>query len=216
MANKLDQFVDVSIDVSSEDVLQWDADGKRLRFKTGIDEFKKLEPLEVRKLSEFGKLSYSLALKEYEENLDLVKAEEEELLSRIQVGVSMGSASQRLQVNGKQNGMAYAWIRPDMVDEYLAPNKGWSIVKGGSERTLGNRTGHGPHVIGTKGSEELLLVRRSAAADRAESKAKRLRRQRELGHDPAKDAIEDLGIKAVSERTTESVTLRQIAQGEEE
>lgn len=198
---KSDQLIEITVDDSVEKIIQLDTDGKRLRFNPSPDLFKQLASDEVSKLSEFGKFAYQIARDEWTELKDARRAEEEDLLANIEVGVSMGRASHRLRIEGQQQGMEYRWIRPDERNEWLAANRGWTIVKDGPERTLSNQKGRGPHVIGTKGSEELLLVKRSATAGNAERRAKKLKKRAEGRAMDAeyRAAIEREGVPSIGE-----------------
>lgn len=199
--NKLDQLVEITVDDSLEKIVDLDTQGKRLRFNPDPEVFKRLSPDEVLKLSEWARFAYQIARDEWQGLKDKLRAEEEDLLANIEVGASMGSATQRLHIDGKQQGMDYRWIRPDEKNVYMAPNKGWVIVKNGPERTLGNQTGRGPHVIGTKGSEELILVKRSAAATAAERRGKKQRRQRMMREKDQsfRDEIDSKGVPSIGD-----------------
>lgn len=177
---KLDQLVEITVDDSLEKIVQLDQQGRRLRFNPDPDLFKRLAGDEVAKLSEWARFAYQIARDEWQELRDKQKAEEADLLANIEVGVSMGRATQRLHVDGKQQGYDYKWIRPDERNEFLSPNRGWKVVQNGPERTLSNSTGRGPHVIGTKGSEELILVKRIAEAGAAERRAKKHKRNQRM------------------------------------
>jgi hypothetical protein len=177
---KLDQLVEITVDDSLEKIVQLDTQGKRLRFNPDPDLFKRLAADELAKLSEWARFAYQIARDEWQDLKDKQKAEEADLLANIEVGVSMGRATQRLHIDGKQQGYEYHWIRPDERNEFLSPNRGWKVVQDGPERTLSNQTGRGPHVIGTKGSEELILVKRIAEARAAERRAKKHKRNQRL------------------------------------
>jgi hypothetical protein len=200
-AKMLDQFEVITVDDSVESVIQRDSDGKRLRFNTDPDRFKQLASSEVAKLSQFGKLAYEIAQEEWRERKDEQRAKEEDILAIIEAGTDLGQATQRLFVENEQKGWVYRWIRPDMLRDYLSANKGYEVVKGGSERTLCNPTGSGPHVIGTKGSEELILVKRSEEREHAERRGKKRARQEELKSMPAQHraAIERQGVRSIGD-----------------
>lgn len=203
MANiaKLDQLIEITVDDSLEKIVELDTAGKRLRFNPDPAKFKQLAAGDLAKLSEFGRFSYQIARDEWQDLKDAERADEEDLLSRIEVGVAMGRASQRLEIRGKQAGMEYHWFRPDERNTVEAPNVGWKAVIGGTERTLSNETGKGPHVIGTKGSEELILYKRPASARAAERRAKKVRRQQMSKEKDAgyRSEIEKQGIPAIGD-----------------
>lgn len=201
VARKSDQLTVITVDDDVEKIIQLDAKGERFRFATEPGRFKELASGEVAKLSEFAKLSYKIARDEAGDKRDRVRMEEEDLLSRITVGVGMGSATQRLRIQGRVETMDYRWIRPDEQEVFMAPNKGWTVVKDGPERTLQNQTGEGPHVIGTKGSEELILVKRPLRASQAEDKARRLRAQQEKRqeNEEYRAAIEATGLRSIGD-----------------
>lgn len=170
---KSDQFTAVTVDDSVEKIIQLDTEGRQLRFDTDPDRFKKLATDEIKRLSQFGQFAYRLAVAEWEERKDELASKEADILKAIEVGTTMGSATQRLRIDGKQPGSVYRWVRPDELHDFVNPGKGWVVLKGGSERTLGNKTGSGPHVITTQGSEELIAIKRSVALDTAERRARK-------------------------------------------
>lgn len=200
-SQKSDQMVVITVDDELEKIVELDSKGKRLRFDPDPDRFKQIEAKDLGKLSDFNKLAYQIAREEYQENLDELKSEEDDLLKRISTGVEMGRATQRLHIDGKQQGFVYTWIRPDQMADYTSANRGWQVVKNGPERTLSNQTGRGPHVIGTKGSEELIAVKRSAAADRAETRARKQKRQQQLHGElvRARQAVEEAGVESIGD-----------------
>lgn len=195
---KLDQFTVVTVDDSFEKIVELDQAKKSIRFSAKPGEFKELTTGEVKQLSEMTKFAYNVARDEWRDLADAERAEEEHLLELIRVGETMGRATQRLNIDGQQKGMVYRWIRPDEQRDYLAPNRGWKIVKDGPERTLQNQTGRGPHVIGTKGSEELILVKRSEAAHRAEKEARKEKKRaaRVQLDDKYREQIDRRGLKS--------------------
>lgn len=195
---KLDQFTTVTVDDSFEKIVELDTKKQKLRFDPSPDKFKALSAEEVKQLSAFSKFAYEVARDEYQDLKDAERAEEEDLLETIRVGATMGRARQRLHIDGQQKGTVYRWIRPDEQRDFLAPNRGWKIVKDGPERTLQNQTGRGPHIIGTKGSEELILVKRSEAAHMAEKTAKKEKKRadRQSLDDKYREEIERRGAKS--------------------
>ena len=197
---KSDQLVEITVDDSLEKIVELDSAGRRLRFNPDPDLFKRLAPDELKKLSEWARFAYDIARDEWSNLKDAQRAEEENLLANIEVGVDMGRATQRLDVKGKQEGYEYHWIRPDEKAEFEAPNRGWKLVQGGPERTLSNPKGRGPHVIGKQGSAELLLMKRPAAARAAERRAKKRQRQQEAGQgDEFRSAIEAAGLPSIGD-----------------
>lgn len=198
---KLDQLVEITVDDTLEKIVELDTKGKRLRFNPDPGKFKKLTAAEIAKLSEWGRFSYQIARDEWQDAQDALRAEEEDLLANIEVGASMGRATQRLHIEGKVEGMEYHWFRPDERNRVMAPNVGWVVVANGPERTLSNQTGKGPHVIGTKGSEELILFKRPASARVAERRAKKLRRKQEMKEVDAgyRAEIERQGIPSIGD-----------------
>ena len=179
-AKKSDQLVEITVDDSVDKIVQLDTDGARLRFNAKPGLFRQLAADEVKKLSQFGQLAYQIARDEYNELLDEQRAEEEDLLEKITVGATMGRARQRLHIDGKQKGYVYRWIRPDEKNDFLSKNRGYAVVKDGPERTLSNDNGRGPHVVGTKGSEELILVKRPESFEAAERRVKKQKRQQQF------------------------------------
>jgi len=207
---KLDQLVKITVDDSFEKIVELDSKGTMLRFDPDPDRFKQLAPDEVKKLSRFGQYAYHVARDENADLKDALKAEEQDILEKIVVGQSMGRAKQRLAIQNKQPETVYRWIRPDERNEFLSKNRGFKVVDGGPERTLGNETGHGPHVIGTRGSEELILVKRPQSFERAERRAKKNKRQAMLREqdEQALAEIEARGIPGVAGDVLEKGTWR--------
>lgn len=197
-SKKLDQFVTVTVDDTIEKIVELDSKEQRIRFDPNPGKFKELTPGEVNKLSALTKFAYEVARDEHRDLGDAERAEEEQLLELVRVGETMGRASHRLHIDGRQRGMVYHWIRPDEQRDFLAPNRGWKIVKDGPERTLSNQTGRGPHVIGTRGSEELILVKRSEAVHTAEKEARNARKQsaRQSMDDKFREQIARRGLEA--------------------
>lgn len=195
---KLDQFTVVTVDDTFEKIVELDTQKKRLRFDPTPGRFHKLSSEEVSKLSAMSKFAYDVARDENRDLQDAQRAEEEDLLELVRVGATMGRATHRLHIDGQQKGQVYRWIRPDEQNEFLARNRGWVIVKDGPERTLQNETGRGAHIIGTKGSEELILVKRSEAVHKAEKQALKERKlsARRLADERYKEDIERAGVKA--------------------
>lgn len=216
-ADKLDQFVKITVDDGVEKIIQLDTQGKRLRFAAEPGQFKELKTSEVNKLSEFNKLAYQLARVDYEENQDDQRAEEDDLLARLGFGSNKGQAKSRLFVEGKQAGMVYYWCRPDTLGKFVNPVEKWVIVQKGPERTLGNPEGDEPHVIGTKGSEELILVKRSAAWDRTRKAAEKgeIHEAQESLDDKYKAVIERQGTPAIDDDTGKRLTWKDRGVGEE-
>jgi hypothetical protein len=198
---KSDQLVEITVDDSFEKIVELDNAGKRLRFDPDPERFKQLAPDEVKKLSEITRYGYQIARDEWQDLKDAARAEEEDLLERITVGETMGRAKQRLHIDGKQQGYDYRWIRPDEKNEFLSPNRGWKVVKDGPERTLSNPDGRGPHVIGTKGSEELFLVKRSMKATAAERRARKAKRQAAFRNEDERQRaeIEAAGVPSIGD-----------------
>lgn len=210
VGEKLDQFVKVTVDDDVEKIIQLDKEGKRLRFITEPGQFKELKSIQLNKLSEFNKLAYQLAKVDVEENEDSQRAEEDDLLARLGFASNKGQAKSRLFVEGKQAGMVYYWCRPDMLGKFVNPVEKWAIVQGGVERTLGNPEGKEPHVIGTKGSEELILLKRTASWDRQRKEAEKGEKHRaQDGRDDRyKAAIEQQGMPAIDDDTGKRLTWR--------
>lgn len=200
-SEKLDQLVTITVDDSVEKIVQLDSKGQRIRFDSDPDLFKQLAPDEIAKLSDFGRYAYQIARDEWKERKDTQRQEEEDILEAIQTGTSMGRARQRLHIDGKQEGMEYMWARPDMLGDLLSKNRGWQKVSGGPERTLGNPTGRGPHVIANAGSEDVVLLKRPVKLGAAARRAKKNERQRRLKSmdQEQRSAIEREGVPSIGD-----------------
>lgn len=172
------EFVKITSTDDIEKVLEAEKAGNRVRFD--VEDFPEFEKVDVAKMSTNTKLAYQIAQEEVAEKQKESDNEDEfEMLSRIIGSVQSGEASARLEVSHKQRGMAYKYLRPDLVPRYTAPTKGWKIVKDGPERTLANPSGKGPHVIGDKGSPELILVSRPEELNKVEGETRKKRRAEE-------------------------------------
>lgn len=172
------EFVKVGSQDDIEKVLEAEKNGNRVRFD--VEDFPEFEKVDVAKMSANTKLAYQIAQEEVAEKQKESDNEDEfEMLSRIIGSVQSGEASARLDISHKREGMVYKYLRPDLVPRYTAATKGWKIVKDGPERTLANPSGKGPHVIGDKGSPELILVSRPDELSKIEGEARKKRRAEE-------------------------------------
>jgi hypothetical protein len=183
------------------DLLRYDQEKKRIRFDATLEGFHELTDEQREKLSPMTRYGYDIALEEFNEmkNRDVESEEDEEALMKIIGATKDGSATLRMDIVNKREGFEYKWIRPDMRARYMGAPKFYKIVQNGPEETLANPTGKGPHIMGDKGSEELILVCRPttlAAAERRvkKEKARELREGVDHAYD---DALTGEGIQVL-------------------
>lgn len=188
----------ITVENTFEDVVKLDREKKLIRFADEVNLFLEITPGQLNQLSERTQTSWRLAKEAYEER----KASQEEpniaeWIERVTVGVNRGQARTRLRIDNKQKGWAYKWQNPR--DAWVKENQfGWQRVVGGPERTLANASGVGPHVIGDKGEEELVLMRRPLAVHEAWEKAQTEKHNRRAGdlREHYQEEIERKGYRA--------------------
>lgn len=188
----------VTVDVPFGEIVKWDQDKtRRVRFSDEPGEFRELQENEKKQLSRETLLAYEIAEAAHAEKATSSDRSEDEWIERVIQNVQSGGARNRLKINGKDPDVEYRWLRPDTVGRYQN-EKGYVVVGSGSERTLANSTGKGPHVIGDRGSEELILVKRSkrvAAAERREKKKKAAERRRSIEQE-GRGSVEKHGFQS--------------------
>lgn len=190
-AQKSVKFEVVSLATPFPDVVRYDRDRSvRVRFDANPGSFIELTPGQLNQLGQESQLAYSIARDEHTARVEESGEESvEDVIARIKTGYEGGNAAKRVEIRNERAGFKYRWIRPDMVDEYLA-DKGYTIVQNGPERTMANPSGKGPHIIARDGATELTLVMRSVQLERVDRDAKRaaskkLRDETDQGHEAA-------------------------------
>lgn len=143
-----------AIDMTEDEVLEYDRKGATLVFDTTPGRFLKLSEKGVQALSQWNRDRYRVCLDVWSE---LVKDDPlADLVEGIEFGPNRGTAQERLHIDGRNKDFVYWWERPERV--YAKQAAGWQVVQGTGEKTIHSR-GERIHKIGKKGEEELVLMR---------------------------------------------------------
>ncbi len=180
----------VTLDNSFETIIEWDKNGDTVLFDT--KSFKRLSDAEVVQLTKRTAERYHLSRELFEAEQEAAALGVRELP---EFSTELGSATERLRIANQDPSMKYKHVRTDKVEQRLA--EGWVFVKDGPERTL-NKTAGGLHTIGSKGNEELVLMKMPKSRWELLQKAKheRQRRMEEAADNEGKEALEEAGIPA--------------------
>lgn len=152
--SKIPKRVDISIDTKVKDVIQYDIEGKNLFFEPDLDRFLKLPGRAVESLSAINRARYFSAYGEYKYQKDNKDAPK--IAERIQVSPRYSTATQRLEVNGKDPSMHYCWKRSDELRQ--AAYEGYVVAEDGDLDTFGSDSGTA-HTVGAFGDTELILMK---------------------------------------------------------
>lgn len=182
MSTKLES-VQVGVDCKVEDVLQWDSEGRDLKFEEGEGRFLQLSPDQVRQLSSENKVKYLLA--ENQHAYDVSQKDEPEA-APLRVSMRLAPAGRRMHVEypeGYRDKWHTCWKRPDEM--MMAEYDGYEIVKSEEVKTPGgSKRPGGMHVIGVAGEDEQVLMKKPKKQHDAEmAERKRARRERVDGFD---------------------------------
>lgn len=145
-------FVKVSVDMTSKEVLRLDREGAKLVFDDGRETFLRLDDETFRELSQENRQRYSLAKGDWEYNLSQYEMPD---LSDVKVSGKFTIASQRLSVSGKRPDRAYAWKRPENLPRMQA--MGYRVVTDGGVKTADSNPS-GTKVVNTTGGVEQILL----------------------------------------------------------
>lgn len=145
--------VDVTLDMSDEDVLQYDDKGANLFWDGSLESFKELDDDFVKKLSNLNQTRYFSSFWEYQRALK--RKDEPKISERIKVSPRLARATQRLEVYNKRPGMHYCWKRPDEV--FQSKLEGYKTV---SDTTVQSFMAEdsGAHKVAADGEAELVLM----------------------------------------------------------
>jgi hypothetical protein len=154
------QAIDVDLLTPADDVLLWDKEGATLRFNPEPGSFIGLKEEFVRQLSQAGRLAYSIAKSA---NIELEREAEGRRATStpgldIQYSPTLGqgSASRRVRIDGKEEGMHYYWAgtweRHDRVAE------GYKVV-GRDEVRTASATPSNSHQLMRNGQPEHILLK---------------------------------------------------------
>lgn len=146
--------VDITLDMSDEDVLHYDEDGGNLFWDGSLEGMKLLEDETVKKLSSINRERYFSSLQEYTTAFSR-KDDGPRVGNRIEVSPRLARATQRLEVTGKRPGIHYCWKRSDEVNH--AKVEGYKAVSDPAVETF---MGEGSEVrkVGADGYTELVLM----------------------------------------------------------
>lgn len=151
---KTPKSLTIDIDTSEEDMLKYQEKGYILFFDTKIGRFKKLTPEQVKKLDQNNKVRYFVAVGEHQNLLE----ESDDPFSGLDLKVDKMaySATEALEVFGKDPNFHYAWKSPEKLQR--AQREGFVPAK---EANLKTAVGSGTEVrkIGAYGKDELVLCK---------------------------------------------------------
>lgn len=150
---KMPNRIDVTLDMSDEDVLQYDKDGGNLFWDGSLENFKMLDAESIEELSSMNRTRYFSSFQEYQKAFE--RKDEPKISDRIKISPRLARATQRLEVTGKKPGMHYCWKRSDEVAHSKV--EGYKTV---SDSTVGSFSGlkDGHHEVGADGDTELVLM----------------------------------------------------------
>lgn len=171
-------MVEVHAGIASEDVLNWDAEGKGLLFdaKKG---FKQLTDVELASLSAANKKRYNDAFAFHKTWRD---SDDQVMASIVDVDLQLTSSpGEKLRVKHVPDGMEYRWARPEKVRTMQA--KGWQFADASTETFIG-ATGN-VHRIGVNGATELVLMLKSKSKVLADRKKRADENNRRAGALPS-------------------------------
>ncbi len=144
----------VDIDTNTEDMLKYEEKGYELFFETAVGKFKKLMPKDIKKLKRDNQTRYYVASGQHQQNVD----ESDDPFSGmdIQVDSKAYSATEALEVEGKDPNFNYAWKSPEKLQR--AAREGFVPVRDPDIKTA---VGGGSEVrkIGAYGKDELILCK---------------------------------------------------------
>jgi hypothetical protein len=153
---KIPERVDVGVDMSEEDVLKYDQDGKNLFFDGELGKFRELSDETLAKLSNLNRVRYFSSLGEYTYNKK--REHEPKIAERVKVSPRYATATKRLEVFNKNPDKHYVWKRTDEIRS--AEYEGYQRSFDDSLDTFGSDVGSA-HTVGADGHTELVLMETS-------------------------------------------------------
>ena len=157
--------IEITLDTSDKDVLDYDKKGKTLHFNSDIGRFKALRDVVLQNLSKRVRQDYFLAFDEHQQNTKEALNPFRDLNLKVTLPGG-GTATSKLDVLNKQKGFHYAWRRPD--ERGVAEYEGAVPVQKGELNREGKEIGvlSGTALTGSSftikdsgGDEELVLYK---------------------------------------------------------
>jgi hypothetical protein len=142
--------IDVSVDITIDEVIRLDKEGATLEFDTEPDRFLKMKGSQ---LSQKNRLAYQIAKEIYEDKLE--ENPYDQIPGDIQFSSSALTAREKLEIPNNP-AYQYQFVGRQALQECLG--KGWTVVS--NEKTSVNQVGHGrSEVKDRNGQTELILIK---------------------------------------------------------
>lgn len=167
--------IDVTLDMTEEDVIQYDKDGKNLFFDGDLGAFKELSDKTLSQLSSLNRVRYFSSYGEYTYNKK--REFEPKISERVKVSPRYATATQRLEVLNKDPNKHYVWKRTDEVR--AAKYEGYQVSSDEKLDTFGSDTSS-VHTVGETGEAELVLMETSKENFKARQRAISEKSQRRI------------------------------------
>lgn len=146
-----EKTVNITIDISPDDVIKYDNDGVKLTFAHERGAFLRLPSDVVRGLSYENKQRYFISKGMYEESLNFDHYDKRNAPIR----AGFATATDRLKVENGDPSKHYCWKRPDELRQ--AQMEGYRVVHDDSIGTFNSDPGTS-HTVGMNGIDELVLM----------------------------------------------------------
>ncbi len=203
-----DQIKEISLDNSVEDVLQWNEEGFRLRF-----DYRRMLILPDEAVSELYKenrTDYKFAHDLWKEVERQKKEGSRKDPNDPRIEVLGGSASGRVRIEGKQEGMHYSAQRAE--DVFSLMRQGYQVCDSSDPATFGDGTAGGVKCTHARnGDKELVLVKIPKERYEAHLKAvgEASRKRCRATRDPLKSEGKRQGIKTQDDSKNYRVRIKE-------
>jgi hypothetical protein len=188
---KIPNRVDITIDTSPEDVVQYDNERKNLIFSGEPGKFLELPDEVIDQLSSRSKQAYFSAYGLHEWYLK--NAAEDRVSDRIKVSPRLATATAQLEVTNKDPRMHYCWKRTD--EKYISERDGYRVASDPALKTFRQDADTTVRTVGSDGETELILMKIPKEDFEAQQRAisEKSRRRIEGADNQAKEEIRRAG-----------------------
>jgi hypothetical protein len=164
---KKKEMVNISIDTSILNVVQYDYEGKDLNFEGG-EKFLSLPDEVVSELSKFNRIRYFVA--KQERDLEVKAGKDDEWKHKIEITEQYASPTDRMKVKNPDPNMEYYLASPAKMHKHAS--QGYEVVPASAKASIGLS---GENKLGTLGQTELVLMQTTK-----ENKARIEKQKKEL------------------------------------
>lgn len=183
------------VDITDEDVLKYNEEGRILFFLDEEDTFRELAPETVKQLSLVNREHYDVA-KSIAGGQDVIGNVQDAIagFDTDAYNVRPGSASANLAVYGKDPNFDYYWERAENISKSRAD--GWEVDHDPNVKTK-HKESCTYKTVGGQAKPEMILTRRSKKASAEHKKKQREKRDRLIQHaqDTVRESAAQLGVK---------------------